>query len=320
MKIFNLTLLLIFLTSINSSAQKSGKKIDDLTFLFVDEKYDNLLHKSEALMQNDGYKKHPLIYLYASMAYYEMSRLPGKYDVGEKGSKYPKPLKMAQKYLYKFVKADAKALKYYDNQWTDDYQDYFVQLADTSNKLGQILYLNEKYSKAASVYKSSYKGIPSDPVLLLWEGVSEMKSKNTAEGKKNLVLAMKMIDKDFVPTEATAPVLAHGMLLAEELFRGSIGDITNANKAKELIEVFKKYDPDELDKKALADREAAARKKAQDDKVIRKFVSNENDEENKNRKGKVIIDGTVTGSEIENSESDADKALDKIEKEAEQKK
>ena len=186
MKIIKLLSILLILSSSSLYAQKEGKKIDDLTFLFVDEKYEDVIYKAEGLMANDSYKKHPLIYVYASMAYYEMSRLPGKFDVGEKGSKYPKPLKMAQKYLYKFVKVDAKAKKYYDNQWADDFNDYYIQLSDTSNKLAQLLYLNEKYGKAASIYKNAYRGIPSDPVLLLWQGVSEMKSKNSVEGNANL--------------------------------------------------------------------------------------------------------------------------------------
>jgi hypothetical protein len=298
-------------------AQKEGKKIDDLTFLFVDEKYEDVINKAEGLMQNDDYKKHPLIYVYASMAYYEMSRRPGKFDVGEKDSKYPRPLKMAQKHLYKFTKTDAKAKKYYDNQWSDDFKDYYIQLSDTSNKLAQMLYLNDKHRKAASLYKAAYRGIPSDPVLLLWQGVAEMKSKNSVEGKKSLALAMKKIDENFIPTKATSAVLAYGMLLAEEFFRGSIGDPVNADKAKKLIEVFKKYDPNEIDKNALAEREAAAKKAAMQDRVMRKFVSDSEDEDNLDRKGKVIIDGTSTGGSGDGKSGNADDELDKLEKEAE---
>lgn len=317
MKTFKVLFLLLILASSSLYAQKEGKKIDDLTFLFVDEKYDDVVNKAEALMQSDSYKKHPLIYVYASMAYYEMSRRPGKFDVGEKDSKFPKPLKMAQKHLYKFTKTDAKAKKYYDNQWSDDFKDYYVQLSDTSNKLAQMLYLNDKYRKAASLYKAAYRGIPSDPVLLLWQGVAEMKSKNSVEGKKSLAAAMKLIDENFVPTKATSAVLAHGMLLAEELFRGSIGDAVNADKAKKLVEVFKKYDPDVLDEEALAAKKAAAKKAAMEDRVMRKFVSDADDEDNQDRKGKVIIDGKSTGSSEEGKSGDADDELDKLEKEAE---
>ena len=54
-----------------------------------------------------------------------------------------------------------------------------------------------KFRKSASIYKNAFRAVPSDPVLQLWQGIGEIKSKNTSEGKKNLVLALKAIDKDF---------------------------------------------------------------------------------------------------------------------------
>jgi len=314
MKKILLILTVFAFVSTKMHAQKEGKKIDDLTFLFVDEKYEDVIHKAEGLMQSDAYKKHPLIYIYASMSYYEMSRKPGKFSVGDRDAKYPKPLKMAQKHLYKFIKTDKKAPKYYDNSWIDDFKEYYIQIADTSNKLAQMFALNDKYRKSASLYKAAFKAVPSDPVLQLWQGIGEMKSKNSVEGKKSLAAAMKVIDEDFIPSKATSPVLAHGMLLAEEILRTS-GDLANADKAKKLIEVFKKYDPDELDRKKMEERKAAAKKAVNEDKVMRQFFSDENDDDNKNRKGKVIIDGTSTNNSEEGSNSDDDE-LDKLEKEA----
>ena len=307
--------ILLVLSSLNLKAQ--DKKIDNLTFLSVDEKYEDLVYKAEGLMQNDKYKKHPDIYLFAAKGYYEMSKRPGDFSVGERDSKYPKPLKTLQKHLYKYIKTMKKVNKYfpdYDGA-IEDNMDFIIAVADTSNKLAQMLFLNEKYRKSASAYKYAFRAIPSDPVLQLWQGIGEMKSKNSVEGKKSLAAAMKAIDEKFVPTSATSPVLAHGMLLAEEILRG-IGDYENADKAKKLIEVFKKYDPDELDKKKLAERKEKAKKKAKDDMVMRKFMSDENDEDNKDKqKGKLIIeDGD--GSSGNGRSSDEDE-LDKLEKEAE---
>lgn len=316
MKTFKIVcILLIFVTS-KGYAQKAGKKIDDLTFLFVDEKYPAVISRAEGLMQSDSYKKHPLIYIYASMSYYEMSKRPGKFDVGEKDSKFPKPIKMAQKHLYKFLKTDAKAKKYYDNNWKDDFKEYYVQLADTSNKMGQILFLNEKHRKSASVYKAAYRAIPSDPVLLLWRGIEEMKSKNSVEGKKSLAAVMKLIDENFEPNKATSSVLARGMILAEEIFTGTLNDTENANKAKKLVEAFKKYDPDHLDKIAMEKRLAEEKKAAEKDRVMRKFVSDESDKDNLNRKGKVIVDGQTTGSGNDSGTGNEEEELDRLEKEA----
>ena len=312
MKKVKLVFILLIVISSKMFAQKGNdKKIDELTFLYVDEKYDKVVEKGESLMQNDKYKKHPLIYIYTSMSYYEMSKRPGKFSVGEKDSDYPKPLKMAQKHLYKFIKVDAKAPKYYDNSWYGDFKEYYVQLADTSNKLGQYLFLNDNYRKSASEYKYAFRAIPDDPVLQLWEGIGEVKSQNAVEGDKNIAAALKVIDENFKPSKATEGVLAHGMLLVEEYLR-SKGDYTNADKAKKLIEVFKKYDPDELDKKKMEDRKNEAKK---DDKIMRKFYSDEDDEDNKNAKGNIIIeDGD--GSHGNGTKTDEEK-LDELENEEE---
>jgi hypothetical protein len=310
MKNYRLLLLILIIASTKIFAQTNDKKIDDLTFLYVDEKYDKVVLKGEALMQNDKYKRHPLVYIYTSMSYFEMAKRPGKFSVGEKDSEFPKPIKMAQKHLYKFVKVDMKAKKYYDTNWINDFKDYYTQLADTSNKVGQILYLNDEYRKAASMYKNIARAIPSDPVLLLWEGIGEVKSKNSVEGDKSLAAALKQIDANFKPSPATAGVLAHGMLIAEEYLR-SKGNYAEADKAKKLIAVFKKYDPDELDKKKMEERKKKAK---EDDKIMRTFFSDEDDEDNVDRKGSVIIKNGA-GSEGNGSKS-ADDKLDKLEKEA----
>jgi len=314
MRTFKIFCTLLILSYSTVYAQKDGKKIDELTFLYIDGKYDKAISKGEALMQSDDYKKHPLIYVYTSMSYFEMSKKPGKFSVGDKDSKFPKPIKMAQKHLYKFIKVDKKAPKYYDQTWGNDkeFKEYAVQLADTSNKIGQFLYLDDKFRKSASIYKNAFRAIPSDPVLQLWQGIGEIKSKNTSEGKKTLALALKSIDKDFVPSKATSSVITHGLVLAEELFRKY--ELTeNANKAKALIEVFKKYDPDVLNKEKMA----ARKKKTLDEgSVMRKFASDEDDDDNKGNNKNIIIDGQDVSKSSTKGSGDDEDELDKLEKEA----
>ena len=294
-------------------SQKADKKIDNLMFLFVDEKYEDVVWKGESLMQNDKYRRHPAVYLYTAKGYYEMAKQPGKFSVGQKDSKHPKPLKMAQKHLNKYVKLMAKVGKYFPDYTgtIDDNKEFFVSIADTSNVLAQTLFVMEKPRKAAAIYKYAFRAVPMDPVLQLWQGICEVKSQNAVEGEKNLKAALKVIDENFKPSEATSPVIARGMLLAEEYLRTK-GDYTNADKAKKLIEVFKKYDPDELDKKKMEERDAEMKKEAEENSVMRKFYSDENDKDNKEKtKGKLIIedgDGSGGGS--------TEMELDKLEKEA----
>ena len=312
MKKYKILFLLLLVVSSglfaqDKKAKANDKKIDDLIFMYVDEKYDKVVFKGESMMQSDEYRKHPLVYIYTAMSYYEMSKRPGKFDVNEKNAQFPDPLKMAQKHLYKFIKVDEKAPKYYDNSWFDDFKEFYIQIADTSNKLANYLYLNDQYRKSAAAYKNAYKAVPSDPVLLLWQGISEVKSKNAIEGDKNLAAALKEIDEKFVPSKATSAVLAQGMLIAEEYLREK-GDITNADKAKKLTGVFKKYDPDELDKKKM---EARKKEVIKDDSIMRKFYSDEDDEDNKDKKGKVIIEDGK-GSDGNGTKTANDK-LDEIE-------
>jgi len=313
MRRFKILSALLILSTSTVFAQKDGKKIDDFTFLYIDGKYDKAVNKGEALMHNDDYKKHPLIYVYTSMSYFEMSKLPGKFSVGDKDSKFPKPIKMAQKHLYKFNKVDKKATKYYDRSWGDEeiFEEYAVQLADTSNKIGQFLFLDDKFRKSATFYKYAFRAVPTDPVLQLWQGIGEIKSKNTSEGKKTLKLALKAIDKDFEPSTATSSVIAHGMVLAEELFR-KFGFTEEADKAKSLIEVFKKYDPDVLNKEKMAARK---KKTLEEGAVMRSFASDEDDEDNQGSNKNIIIDGQEKSNN--RGISNDDDELDKLEKEAE---
>lgn len=247
--------------------QNKDKKIDELVFLYVDEKYDKLVYKAIALSESDAYKKHPLPSMYAAMGYYQISRRPDKYKQG-KGEEFEKALKTAEKHLYNFNKKDSKA-----NEYKNDYLEFLDLLADTANKIGQHYYMMEDYRKSAAEYKNAVKALPNDPILLLWEGITEIKSSNLAEGEKNMLDALKKIDKDFKPSEVTAGVLAHGMLIVNEYLTKK-GDASNASKAKELVDVFKKFDLDELDQQKMEKRKEKAK---DEDKIMRKFYSDEDD-------------------------------------------
>lgn len=295
--LFTITLI----TSVQLLAQ--DKKIEDLNFLYVDEKYDKLVDKSQKLMDDDTYRRHPMPYLYAAMGLYEISKLPEKYSFGERDSDYPKPLKDAEKYMYKYVKYEEKAQKYFpDYEPTKaDYKEFFLAIADTANKLGQHLFLVDKPRKAALEYKYAYKAISDDPVLLLWQGICEIKSMNAVEGKKNAMAAMEQIDENFQPSEATAGVISSGMLILEEYFTQE-GEMELAAKAKKMVEVFKKYDPEVLDKKKQEEKKQKAKEK---DVVMKKFYSDEDDEDNQEiKKGKVVIDKETKSNEDKLDEID----------------
>ena len=269
-----ISLLLFNKINAQSNDKKLDKKIDELIFLYVDEKYDKMVYKAISLGESDAYKKNPLPFIYASMGYFQISKRPDKYKQG-KGEEFEKALKTAQKYLYTFNKKDSKANEYYN-----DYLEFYDLIADTSNKVAQHFFLMEDYRKAAKEYKNAVKSLPNDPILLLWEGICEVKSNNFSEGDKNILLALDKINKDFVPSDVTAGVLAHGMLIVSEYFAQK-GDVSNSNKAGELVQVFKKFDPDELDKAKMQARKDKAK---DEDKIMRIFYSDEDTEQDKKSK------------------------------------
>ena len=87
---------------------KSQGDFMDLLLLFVDEKYDVCFHKSLKYNEKEKTKKHPLPYLYAAMASFEMSQ-DHKYT-----NMYPKAYKTSLSYLAKYRKKD-KGFEYKDD-------------------------------------------------------------------------------------------------------------------------------------------------------------------------------------------------------------
>ncbi len=262
--LFKAAFILVLMSKV-ALAQEEDKKISQLTFLFVDEKYDKLVDKAGFMMESDKYKKNPLVYIYLSMGYYEIAKRPDEYDIEEK---YKKPLKYAQKYAYKFVKKDKK------KQYINEYKEYLTALKDTSNKLAQHFYIIGKYSKANTIYKYTMKFSPDDPIIKLWTGIAYIRNNNATEGERLALEALSEIDENFEPDKVTAPVLPEGLLIISEYFANK-GDYQTSDKAKKLVEVFKKYDPEEMDK---AKKEEKRKKELEKEKEIKRFYSDDDEE------------------------------------------
>lgn len=242
-----------------------NKAVDDLKFLFVDEKYEKCIYKAEKYSDNDNYKKDPLIYVYAAMAYFEIAKNPDKYEEDyAKGA-----LKNALKYAYKFTKKDKK------KEVVGEYQTFLNTLKDSTNKLAQTYYLTDDYRKANYYYKKIEKFDPNDPVIKLWTGITYYKSKNIGSSKIEFDAAMKVIQPGYEPNETIRGVLPFGLKEYADIMKEQ-GEHSKSSSAKKLFEDYKKYDPDVIDAKKMEER----KKKAQEtEKVIRKFQSEEEFEE-----------------------------------------
>ncbi|CAG0972311.1 MAG: hypothetical protein HND27_06640 [Bacteroidetes bacterium] len=264
-KVVNILFALLMLASRNVMAQEpeKGSPLDKVIILYVDGKYEDCIFKAEKLSENDKYRKDPTPFIYVAMAYFEISKSEKLQE------KYPKAFSESVKWADKGRKKDKT------NETVVKYKDFFAALKDSANKLGHHFYLVENYSKALSAYKMALKVDPNDPVLQLWKGLAANKAKNAAEANLGFTEANKQIKPGFEPDMVTAPVLAEGLLFYSEYLQQK-GMTSDANNARSLADEYKKYDPEELDKKKKEER--LKKEKEKTNIINKKFVSDANDQ------------------------------------------
>jgi len=198
----------IILLSSSVSAQVVGGMNFKLEKLYMEEKYGTVISKGEGMIESDKYKKDPEIYLYISMAFYELSQSNDE----EIEEDYPKALRNALKYASKFAKKDK------DGVWMEDNADFFEDLkkagiADAAQWIGD----ERKMRNAVSGYKYMTKAIPDDYNLLFFKGVLEHMNRNVGQAERDIQQAMNGIiplyaQERYRPSKASAPVLEDGLL------------------------------------------------------------------------------------------------------------
>lgn len=176
--------------------------------LYMAEKYEDVAYKGINMIENDKYKKDPEIYLYISMAWYEISQMNDE----ETEEEYPKALGDAFKYAAKFVKKDG------DGVWYEDNADFFEDLkkagiADAAEHIDN----PKKLRVAVSNYKYMTKAMPDDWNLLFFKGVLEQKNRNTGQAERDIQLAMSNLVKLYAnpkyrPSKASKPILEDGFM------------------------------------------------------------------------------------------------------------
>jgi len=178
-------LLIIFsLFLYTSSHSVFSQEYQDLLILFVDEKYDKCFNKAIKYTEDDKSSKHPLPYLYASMASFEMSQ---DHSYSED---WPKAYATALSFAKKYRKKDP------DNTYKEDSQEY-------TDKLKSIIYeevenymldgSEKSYKKAVGVIKKVCDIDPNDYGAKLLRGELEILTKNKTEGKKLVSEALDLI-------------------------------------------------------------------------------------------------------------------------------
>lgn len=178
--------LLIILSIFFYTASHSvlSQEYQDLLILFVDEKYEKCFAKSIKYTENDKTKKHPLPYLYASMASFEMSQ-DHSYSAD-----WPKAYSTALSFAKKYRKKDP------DNTYAEDSQEYIDNLKtiifeEVENYM--LTGAEKSYKKALGIVKKVCAFDPKDYGAVLLRGELEILTKNKTEGKKLVAKGLKLI-------------------------------------------------------------------------------------------------------------------------------
>ena len=244
MKKLLVILSLISYTSINTVL---SQEYQDLLILYVDEKYEKCFVKAINYTENEKTKKHPLPYLYVSMASFEMSQ---DHQYSEN---WPKAYSTALSFAKKYRKKDP------DNTYEEDSQEYIDQLKEIiyEDVENYMLTSTEKgYKKAAGILKKVCAFDPKDHgARLLW-GELEIRTKNQTEGKKIVAAAI-----DLIKTIGTDVQLGDLTEIQQRFLRKSLMeyalfiDVKDHEKAIEIISMGQPFFYEEREDCLLDDNE-----------------------------------------------------------------
>ncbi len=161
-------------------APQNKKAIDKLKLLYEEGKILKVEFKCYNLSMHDEVKREPLLYLYWSMANYDISS-DEQYDV-----EYPNALKDAIKYGVKFRKKDKK------NEYTEAGSAHLETLHASVLEEAGALYGEGEYRKARSKFKICVKIDPNDHYSQFMLAYCELELKLVNDARINFEKGMKM--------------------------------------------------------------------------------------------------------------------------------
>jgi len=235
MKRVVLIITLTFTASLGLFSQdpKDISEYDNLRVMLMDEDYEKLVKKALAITENDKRKKEPMPYLFASMAYYEMSK-------DEKYSEdYPKAFDSALKYAAKYRTKDK------GSDYVDSNRDYIDDIRAGAMEVGENYAEDENWSKAKRYYKYITKFDPQDPGAWLMRGYSELKGNDRSGAKLSLAKYNDLGHGEFDSYSSDQQRLLKYALMtySEHLFQNGMKDSSSAviGSGEELFPEDKEY-------------------------------------------------------------------------------
>ncbi len=180
-----ISLIFIYTHLIAPTQATSQEDFMDLLLLYVDEKYDVCFHKAIKYTEKDKTKKHPLPYLYCSMASFEMSQ-DHKYT-----NMYPKAFKSSLSYLSKYRKKD-KGFQYKED--SEDFIENIKMIIAEEIENYMTEGTESTYGKAAGITKKICSIDPNDYGSKLLYGHLCNLTKNRATAKEYIKPSLIFID------------------------------------------------------------------------------------------------------------------------------
>lgn len=143
----------------------------DILFMIIDGDYEKAASKAEKITEKDKTKREPVPYIYASMAYFEMSK---KEEFQED---YPRAFRDAIKFAYKAKRYD-KA-----NEYMPQHITYINELKAEIMREATFQYQSQNWRKSITYSKYVTRIDPEDISALLLKGVAEVKGRNAYQAK-----------------------------------------------------------------------------------------------------------------------------------------
>lgn len=208
--------------------QAQTKDYDDLLVRYVDEKYEQCLMRAERYVDAKSTRNDPLPYLYMSMCYYEMSKIPKYQEMPD----YAKADREALKWASKYRKKD-KELEYFHN-----YDDFWSDLNTMAQEMGMNHYESgpKEMSKARRMFQSMTRYYPENPGAWLMLALTQYNT-NMARDAEESLKAYKQALEDAgsitrLPLDQRK--LLKDALIAQAEYLESKGDTRGAREALEV--------------------------------------------------------------------------------------
>jgi len=182
---------IICLFSLPSFAQVVGGKHNKLFNMFILEKYEDVYYKAFKMSEKEKHSREAEVYLYMTMALHKIAENP---DLEEQ---YPDAYEDILKFGGKFRKYADKAMEKEEETVTPaDNYDYLQELKAYVLNETYFIFVERKYSKAASRYRKVMKIFPDDENILFVAGISEMMS-NNRQGQMKLDEFKTIVDEKY---------------------------------------------------------------------------------------------------------------------------